>query len=89
MLAEPSVSPPNLIGYHRGALEHGTTQPMSPPRSASTLPPVVEVVHPSYQPSKAELEEDMRVNATFDEAVKALVRPVRLRYIQRPPKRPG
>ena len=37
-------------------------------------PPIVEVVHPSYQPSKAELEEDMRVNATFEEAVKPLER---------------
>lgn len=52
-------------------------------------PPVVEVVHPSYQPSKAELEADMRVNATFEEAVQALVRPVRIRYVSRPPKRPG
>ena len=34
------------------------------------------MVHPSYQPSKAELEEDMRVKATVDEAVKALTRPV-------------
>ena len=52
-------------------------------------PPVVEVVHPSYQPSKAELEEDMRIDATFEEAVQALTRPVRIRYIPRPPKRPG
>lgn len=37
-----------------------------------------------YQPSKKELEEDVRVNATFDEAVDALKRPVRIRYIDRP-----
>ena len=43
-------------------------------------PREVEVVHPSYQPSKAELEEDMRVKATFDEAVKALTRPVSISH---------
>ena len=58
-------------------------------KPSPTAPPIVEVVRPSYQPSKAELEEDMRVNASFEEAVKALVRPVRLRYVSRPPKRPG
>ena len=47
-------------------------------------PREVEVVHPSYQPSKAELEEDMRVNASFEEAVDALTRPVHIRYIDRP-----
>ena len=45
-------------------------------------PPVLEVMHPSYQPSKAELEEDLRVDATFDEAVQALVRPVKVRYVR-------
>ena len=44
----------------------------------------VEIVSPSYQPSKAELEEDMRVNATFEEAVDALTMPVNIRYIHRP-----
>ena len=52
-------------------------------------PPKVEIVHPNYQPSKAELEEDMRVNATFEEAIQALTRPVSIRYLTRPPKRPG
>ena len=50
-------------------------------------PPVVELVHPSYQPSKAELEEDLRVDATFDEAVQALVRPVKVRYVKYPKRR--
>ena len=61
---------------------------MPPPRQTSPkaieLPPVVEVVRSSYQPSKAELEEDLRVNATFEEAVQALARPVRVRYVLRP-----
>lgn len=56
---------------------------MNPKRTAT---PEVEVVHPSYQPSKAELEADTRVDATFEEAVQALVRPVRVRYISRPRK---
>ena len=49
-------------------------------------PREVEVVHPSYQPSTAELNEDTRVDATFEEAVQALVQPVRIRYISRPRK---
>ena len=50
------------------------------------LPPPheVEIVHPSYQPSRAELEADIRVEATFEEAVEALTRPVEIRYIPRP-----
>ncbi len=47
-------------------------------------PSEVEIVHPSHQPSKAELEEDMRVSATFEKAVDALTRPVRIRYIDSP-----
>ena len=57
---------------------------MNPKRPA---PREVEVVHPSYQPSKAELEADTRVDATFEEAVQALVRPVRIRYVPRPKRR--
>ena len=58
------------------------TDPNQPPRR------VVELAKPSYQPSKAELEEDMRVEATFEEAVEALAQPVAVRYISRP-KREG
>ena len=48
----------------------------------------VDVVAPTYQPSKAELDEDMRVWATFEEAVEALTQPVKVRYIPRPNRRP-
>ena len=44
----------------------------------------VEIVKPDYQPSAAELAEDARVNATFDEAVDALTKPVNIRYVGRP-----
>ena len=50
-------------------------------------PPEVEIVRPTYQPSKAELGEDLRVDATFEEAIQALAQPVRIRYVSRPPKR--
>ena len=44
--------------------------------------PVVEIPEQSYQPSKAELEEPIMVPAgTFEEAVKALVRPVNVQRI--------
>ena len=47
-------------------------------------PETVEIVHSGYQPSKDELEADQRVDATFDEAVEALTKPVDIRYINRP-----
>ena len=49
-----------------------------------TKPRTVEIVQSSYQPSKAELEEDMRVEATFEEAVDALTQPVKIDYVDRP-----
>ena len=44
----------------------------------------VEIVHPDYQPSASELDEDARVRATFNEAVEALTKPVSIRYVDRP-----
>ena len=44
-------------------------------------PREVEIVHPSYQPSRAELREDLRIKGTFEDAIKALVRPVRVRKV--------
>ena len=58
------------------------------PDKLKKLPRIVDVVAPTYQPSKAELEEDMRVRATFEEAVEELTRPVKVRYIPRPKRRP-
>ena len=42
----------------------------------------VDVVNPSYQPSRAELREDLRVYATFEELSKAVVQPVKARYVK-------
>ena len=50
-------------------------------------PPVLEVLHPSYQPSKAELEEDLRVDVTPEELVRAVMRPVKMRYVKFPKRR--
>lgn len=50
-------------------------------------PRQVDIVRPTYQPSKAELNEDVRVQATLEEAVDALTRPVSINYIPRPKKR--
>ncbi len=43
-------------------------------------PPTVQVKHSKYQPSKKELDADLRVNASFEQAVKALARPVKIKY---------
>lgn len=52
------------------------------------LPRIVDVVAPTYQPSKAQLEDGMRVRAIFEKTVEALSRPVTVRYIARPTRRP-
>ena len=46
----------------------------------------VELVHPSYQPSKAELEEPIEFpeGTTPDDLARAVMQPVRVRYIPRP-----
>ncbi len=45
---------------------------------------VVKVVHPSYQPSSAELQADLRVKATPKQAIKALGRRVKINYVKSP-----
>ena len=40
--------------------------------------PVVRVRPHTYQPSKAELEEDVRLDATPEELVRAVLQPVRI-----------
>ena len=47
----------------------------------------VDVVDPSYQPSRAELREDLRINATFEELAKAVVQPVKVQYVKPQKKR--
>ena len=44
----------------------------------------VEIVRHGYQPNRAELKEDLRVDATFDEAVQALAKPVKIKYTKTP-----
>ena len=51
-------------------------------------PRTIDVVDPSYQPSSAELREDLRINATFEDLTKAVVQPVKVRYVKTP-KRKG
>ncbi len=42
----------------------------------------VDIVHPSYQPSRKQLREDLRVDATFKKLVKAVVQPVKVRHVK-------
>ena len=44
----------------------------------------VEIVRPEYQPNKSELEADMRVSASFEEAIEALCQPVGINCIDKP-----
>ena len=44
--------------------------------------PTVKVAEPTYQPSRTELEADLRVDATFEQAVKALAKDVNVRHVK-------
>ena len=44
-------------------------------------PPVVDLPDERYQPSVAELREPIRLPGTFEDAIKALVSPVKVRRI--------
>ena len=50
---------------------------------------IVELVRSDYQPTKAELEEEWEVpeGLTFEQITKALLRPVKIRWLDRPRKR--
>ncbi len=49
-------------------------------------PVEVEMVESSYQPTKAELEDDLRVDVGVEEAVDALAQNVTVRHIPSPKK---
>ena len=57
---------------------------MMPP--AKPTPPEVQIVNQSYQPSKAELDADLRIKGTFKEAIQAVLRPVRIRRVRPRPR---
>ncbi|MCY4385179.1 MAG: hypothetical protein OXE44_18785 [Nitrospinae bacterium] len=47
--------------------------------------PVVEIVESTYQPSKAEQEEEFTIEEmSLDEAVERLLRPVQIRHTDKP-----
>ena len=47
----------------------------------SQAPREISIPQSDFQPSKAELEEDLRIKRTFKQAIQALVRPVRIRRV--------
>ena len=49
--------------------------------------PVIELEHSSYQPSKAELEEDATIHTTFEELSRAVVQDVTIKYVPKRRKR--
>ncbi len=55
--------------------------PKQPKKPKQPQARTVDVVNPSYQPSRAELREDLRVDATFEELSKAVVQPVKVRHV--------
>lgn len=58
---------------------------MSQTKSSPDIP-AIKLVDPSYSPSREELAEDLRVDATFEEALHAVTRTVRVEFVK-PKKR--
>ncbi len=56
------------------------------PRQQRVPPREIELPRHSYQPSKAELEEEIRTDKTFDEIVSARLQSVKVTHAE-PPKR--
>ena len=51
-------------------------------------PKTVEMVRSSYQPTKAEKEEEFKVEGSMDEIAEALLRePIKIRWIDKPRNR--
>lgn len=50
-------------------------------KRAKPEPRTIEVRNRSYQPSRAELREDLRLEHTFEETIKALVQRVKGRKV--------
>ena len=55
---------------------------MSRKKDSKTAERTVDVVDSSYQPSKAELKEDMSIDKTPDEVAKALTQTVNVRRVK-------
>lgn len=55
---------------------------MTKRRQRKARRPVVAVPDPSYLHSRAQLREDQRMDATFDQAVGALTRDVTVKYVK-------
>ena len=51
-------------------------------------PRIIELSHHSCQPSVAELNEDVRVDASFEELVKAVLQPAKIRYLMPRKRKP-
>ena len=50
-------------------------------------PKTVELVKSTYQPTKAEKEEEFRVDASMEEIADAVLSPVKIRWIDKPRNR--
>ena len=50
-------------------------------------PKTVEMVKSTYQPTKAEKEEEFRVEGSMEEIADALLQPIKIRWIDKPRNR--
>ena len=44
----------------------------------------IEIVNPRYQPTKVELNQDMRIKASPEEVAKAVMQRVEVRHVRKP-----
>ena len=84
-----SRAPPKWLRERSRELSRQAAERKRKAQEAKADPPKpepveVEIVRSTYQPSKVELAEDLRVDAAFEEALDALVKPVKIRRVSRP-----
>ena len=49
----------------------------------------IDLPHHTYQPSQAEMDEDPRVEATFEKVVAACLQPVKIKYVKPAKRKPA
>ena len=57
------------------------------PVKATKEPRKITAVDSSYEPTKKELEEEFKIDATFEELTRAVVQPVDIEYTKTPERK--
>ena len=60
---------------------YGVKMKREPTKKTTNDQHAVDVPNPSYQPNALELKKDLRLEGTFQDAIRALLKPVKIRRV--------